>query len=136
MKSLILNLLILTSILFGGLLMPLAQAQALDCGNPTTSADQIKCGACGASGQKTCPATPTNTIGNTLRTVVNVITVFAGAIAVIMIIVGGLRYITSGGNSEGTKSARNTILYAVVGLIIVALAQIIVHFVLNNTPKA
>ncbi|MBX4197632.1 hypothetical protein KW801_03715 [Candidatus Saccharibacteria bacterium] len=48
-----------------------------------------------------------------------------------MIIVGGFRYITSGGNPESTKSARNTILYAIIGLVVVALAQLIARFVLN-----
>ncbi|MBX4197631.1 pilin [Candidatus Saccharibacteria bacterium] len=58
-----------------------------------------------------------------------------GVIAVIMIIVGGFRYITSGGNPESTKSARNTILYAIIGLVVVALAQIIVRFVLSSSTN-
>ncbi len=49
-----------------------------------------------------------------------------------MIIVGGLKYITSGGDSGNITSAKNTILYAIVGLIVVALAQIIVRFVLQR----
>jgi hypothetical protein len=49
-----------------------------------------------------------------------------------MIIVAGFRYITSGGKQESVTGAKNTILYAVIGLIIVALAQIIVRFVLNK----
>jgi hypothetical protein len=62
--------------------------------------------------------------------VINLFSVIVGVIAVIMIIVGGLKYITSGGDSAGVTSAKNTILYAVVGLIVVALAQFIVRFVL------
>jgi hypothetical protein len=72
---------------------------------------------------------------NTIKDVIDVISVIAGAIAVLMIIVGGLRYITSAGNAEGAKSARNTILYSVIGLIVIALAQIIVHFTLNTVAK-
>jgi hypothetical protein len=53
-----------------------------------------------------------------------------------MLIIGGFRYITSGGNSEGIGKAKNTIIYAIIGLIIVALAQIIVQFVLNKTANA
>ena len=49
-----------------------------------------------------------------------------------MIIVGGLRYITSGGESSNISGAKTTIIYALVGLVIVALAQFIVHFVLNK----
>ena len=75
-------------------------------------------------------------IGKLIRTIINVLSVLIGAIAVIMIIIGGFRYIVSSGNPEQAKNARNTILYAIIGLVIVALAQIIVHFVLNNTNNA
>lgn len=63
----------------------------------------------------------------------NVLSVVVGAAAVVMIIVGGFRYTTSGGKEEGVKNAKNSILYALIGLIIVALAQVIVRFVLNKT---
>lgn len=84
-----------------------------------------------------CNATDTSgAINNTISTVINVISVIVGAVAVIMIIVGGFRYVTSAGNPEGAKSARSTILYAIIGLVVVALAQLIVHFVLNKTTTA
>jgi hypothetical protein len=67
-----------------------------------------------------------------VKKIINILSVLVGAIAVIMIIFGGFRYVTSAGNDTNVSSAKNTILYAVIGLIIVALAQIIVHFVLNN----
>jgi hypothetical protein len=70
-----------------------------------------------------------------IKKVINILSVLIGAIAVVMIIIGGFRYVTSAGNAEGTKAARNTILYALVGLIVVALAQIIVHFVLNSVTN-
>lgn len=66
------------------------------------------------------------------QTVVNFLSVIVGVIAVIMIIVGGFRYITSGGDSGNVSGAKNTLIYAIVGLIIVALAQFIVNFVLTN----
>lgn len=66
------------------------------------------------------------------KTIVNILSVIVGVVAVIMIIVGGFRYITSGGDSGNVSSAKNTLIYAIVGLIIVALAQFIVHFVLTN----
>jgi hypothetical protein len=53
-----------------------------------------------------------------------------------MIIVGGLKYITSGGDSGNVSGAKNTILYAIVGLVVVALAQIIVRFVLTRVTTA
>jgi len=53
-----------------------------------------------------------------------------------MLIFGGFRYVTSGGKQESVTSAKNTIIYAIIGLVIVALAQIIVQFVLNKTSQA
>jgi cytochrome bd-type quinol oxidase subunit 2 len=79
---------------------------------------------------------PNDKVTNLIKKIINILSVIIGAIAVVMIIVGGFRYITSGGNAEGTKAARQTIVYAIVGLIIVALAQIIVHFVLNSVNNA
>jgi heme/copper-type cytochrome/quinol oxidase subunit 2 len=73
------------------------------------------------------------TLDDTIATAINLLSVFAGIIAVIMIIVGGFRYITSAGNPEAAKSARNTILYAIIGLVVVAMAQVIAKFVLNKT---
>lgn len=74
----------------------------------------------------------TERINDLIRSVINLLSVIVGVIAVIMIIVGGLRYITSGGNDTSVTSAKNTILYAIIGLIIVALAQVLVRFTLNQ----
>ena len=73
--------------------------------------------------------------------VIDILSVVVGIIAVIMIIYGGFRYISSGGESNSVSSAKTTLIYAIVGLIIVALAQVIVHWVLNtsttfSTPNA
>jgi len=63
-----------------------------------------------------------------IKTVVNVLLYFIGALSVIMIIYGGFKYITSSGESSGITSAKNTILYALIGLIIAVLAFSIVNF--------
>lgn len=68
--------------------------------------------------------------------IVNILSIIVGIVAVIMIIFGGFKYITSGGESSNVSGAKNTLIYAIVGLIIVALAQFIVHFVLNNVGNA
>lgn len=71
---------------------------------------------------------------NTLLTkIINIFSAVVGVIAVVMIIVGGLRYITSGGDTSHVSTAKTTIIYALVGLVIVALAQLIVHFVLTQS---
>lgn len=74
----------------------------------------------------------TSALQDLIKTVVNVFSIVVGVIAVIMIVIGGLKYITSGGESSNISSAKTTIVYALVGLVIVALAQFIVHFVLNK----
>ena len=77
-------------------------------------------------------ASGTSTVNNIITTVINLFSVVVGVIAVIMIIYAGLKYITSGGDSAKITSAKNTIVYAIIGLIVVALAQFIVKFVLNK----
>jgi hypothetical protein len=77
----------------------------------------------------------TDTIDKTIQFAVNLITTIVGIAAVIMIIVNGLKYVTSSGDSNSISSAKNGIIYAIVGLIIAALAQVIVRFVLSRvTP--
>lgn len=67
-----------------------------------------------------------------IGTVINILSIIVGVVAVIMIIFGGFKYITAGGDSGKLTSARHTITYAIVGLVIVALAQFIVQFVLKQ----
>jgi hypothetical protein len=55
-----------------------------------------------------------------------------GAAAVIMLIIGGLRYILSGGDPNSTSSARSTILHAVIGVVVAMSAQLILSFVLRR----
>ena len=86
----------------------------------------------GSGGDCTAGGEAETKVNEIITLVINVFSVVVGVIAVIMIIVGGLKYITSGGDSGNITSAKNTILYAIVGLVIVALAQIIVKFVLSK----
>ena len=67
-----------------------------------------------------------------LSNIINIFSWIVGIVSVIMIIYGGFRYIISGGDSNGVTAAKNTILYAIIGLVIVALAQVIVQFVLTK----
>ena|SRR5665213_2826946 len=85
-----------------------------------------------SQGDCTDTTSPTK-VNNLLTEIINVFSVVVGIVAVIMIIVAGFRYITSGGKQESVGNAKNTILYAIIGLVIVALAQIIVKFVLQKS---
>lgn len=66
------------------------------------------------------------------NTVTSVLLFVIGAISVIMIIIGGLRYVTSGGDSSNVSAAKNTILYAIVGLIVALLSYALINFVLSS----
>lgn len=100
--------------------------------NPAKGA--IQSGVCDASGQTTCDTKTANTsLKDTVDAVINILSVAVGIAAVIMIIVAGFKYITSAGNEQSVTSAKKTLLYAIIGLVIVVLAQIIVRFVLGKT---
>lgn len=73
-----------------------------------------------------------STLESLAKTVINLFSIIVGVAAVLMIIYGGFRYVTSGGASDKVGNAKNTLIYAIIGLIIVALAQAIVHFVLDQ----
>ena len=70
--------------------------------------------------------------GGIFRTITNVLLFLIGAVSVIMLIIGGIRYTVSGGDSTAVTSAKNTILYAVVGIVVALLAYAVVNFVLNS----
>lgn len=84
-------------------------------------------GQCSAAGSDA-----TTKINNIVHTAVNLLSAVVGIVAVIMIIIGGFRYVTSGGSDTSVTAAKNTILYAIIGLVVVALAQIIVRFTLSK----
>ncbi len=55
-----------------------------------------------------------------------------GAAAVIMVILGGLKFITANGDANSVSSARNTVLYALIGIVVFAASQLIVRFVISS----
>lgn len=67
--------------------------------------------------------------GGIFSDITNILLFVIGAVAVIMIVIGGLRYVISGGDAKQVQAAKNTILYALVGVIIAILAYAIVNFV-------
>jgi hypothetical protein len=76
---------------------------------------------------------PTTLFGGSdsiFTTIVNILLFIIGAICVIMLIWGGIRYTTSGGASASVTAAKNTILYAIIGLVIAFLAFALVNWVL------
>lgn len=99
-----------------------------------TAAKNAVCDGLGLTGGSNGCQTPADgpSVNSIIRTVISFLSFIIGFIAVIMVIIGGLKYVTSNGDANSISSAKNTILYALIGLVIVALAQVIVRFVLNT----
>lgn len=84
-----------------------------------------------------CDGCPSNLFGETgiFRQITSTILYIVGIIAVIMLIWGGIRYVVSGGDAKKVTDAKNTVLYAIIGLIVAFLAFAIVNFVINALPS-
>jgi hypothetical protein len=92
----------------------------------TTAAGADNDTTCGDNGKQKC------TLGLRIQQVVNVLLFIVGVISVIMIIIGGIRYVLSNGDSSQITGAKNTVLYAVIGLIVSLLAYAIIDFVVKQ----
>ena len=77
---------------------------------------------------------PTELFGGTgvITSIISILLFVVGALSVIMLIIGGLRYAVSGGSATAVTAAKNTVLYAIVGLIIAFLAYAAINFVLTT----
>lgn len=71
------------------------------------------------------------TLQSTVQTVINTMLYIVGILAVVMIIYSGIRYITAHGDKGQVESAKNTLIYSVVGLVIAIVAYAIVNFVIG-----
>ena len=109
-----------------GVLSPLALTQSASAVNPVQDA-------CANSGSASslCQNTAGNSVSSVVGIIVNVLLFVVGIISVIMIIISGLKYATSNGDTGNVTSAKNTLLYAVVGLIVAFVAFAIVNWVLK-----
>ena len=129
MKHLLTSLFVTLSLAFSGAaLAPLSAAVAVSpapiC--QTTASDTDVCGEVknGQSSNK-------NPVISVLKIVIDVIAVIIGIAAVIVLIVSGMRMITSQGDAQSVATARSTIIYALIALVVAALAPFLVGFVLN-----
>lgn len=123
-----------TSIIFGAMIATGGMVSVLSA--TSVSADttsKIKQGVTDSGAKST-----DNTQGllSTIKIVVNILLFIIGAIAVIMIIIAGFRMVTANGDSGTISQARNTVLYAVIGIIVAFMAFAIVNFVASQLEKA
>lgn len=104
-----------------------ATTQPKDCTNPkVTLVGGTECA------QPTDVASNLTGSGGIFATVANILLFLVGAVAVIMLIIGGLRYVTSNGDQNAVTGAKNTIMYAIIGIIVAFLAYAGVQFVTSQ----
>lgn len=89
-------------------------------------------GQCGTNSNVVCNSATKDTASSYAMTIINTILYILGIVAVIMIVIGGFRYVVSNGDSASITAAKNTIFYAVIGLVVAILAFTIVNFVVDK----
>lgn len=109
------------SMIGSSLLAPLALAE---CANATDCAQQ---GMNSANNGGT-----TKSVGDIIAVIANILIVIVAAVSVIMIIVGGIKYTLTQGDQNAVTTAKHTVLYAVIGLIVAIVAYAIVNFVITT----
>lgn len=125
MRRPLLVLAIITSLMVLSIL-PLRQASAFTILDGACDGATSESEVCTSSGGN--PVSGTN--GVILR-VVDIVSFIIGVAAVIMVILGGLKYITANGDANSLSSAKNTILYAIIGVVVAAFANIIIRFIIR-----
>jgi len=98
-------------------------------GSNTAEQNQVLSGVGDAGSSNNCSDAGAT---NILKTVTNILSLVAGAVAVIMVITAGFKYITSSGDPNKVAAAKNTLIYALIGIAVAAFAQTLVHFVINK----
>lgn len=98
----------------------------------SASAIDIISSGCKGNGSSTVCKSKGDDLPSLLKTVVNTLLFVLGMVAVVMIVIGGIRYTTSNGDAGSIKSAKDTILYSVAGLVVAILSFAIVNFVIGR----
>lgn len=124
MKKLFYTTLVALAVTFGGTLLLSPQTAGAQ-----TPKEQICAGVNVVAGGSNCSGGDAQ-INKIVDAIIDVFSIVVGIVAVIMVMVGGFKYITSNGDAGNVSSAKKTIIYAIVGLVVVALAQFIVQFVI------
>jgi amino acid transporter len=131
MKKILLSLTVWLALLLAGAgILPGGTAYAA-CGHATDAKGQVLQGIGETGGD--CSGSG---LIHAVTAAVNILSLITGIAALIMIIVGGFKYITSGGDSNKVSNAKSTLIYALVGLFVAAVAQVLVHFVIHEADKA
>lgn len=123
MKKLFAKAIIITAVVAGGLFTAAPAMAAPYSVDPCTADPNASI----CSSQATSAS-----LESIIKTIVNILLYLIGIIAVIMLIIGGIRYAVSGGDQAAVTAAKNTILYAIIGLVVAIFAYAIVNWVLTS----
>ncbi|MCL4358105.1 pilin [Patescibacteria group bacterium] len=135
MKKLFLLALITPAILVFQFVQPPSLYAAKKCSQGLSQAECSACSGISELGTGQNCQSKGSTLKSVIKTVVSVLSLLLGAIAVIMIIISGFRFVISGGGSNGVAAAKGTLIWALVGLAIALLAQAIVTWVIGTSAK-
>ena len=127
LKSILLPLIIAFTLM----LIPSSVVYAASCGNADSAKGQVLQGV-GLTGDN-CDDAKVNSI---FAIIVNLLSIVVGILAIIAILYAGAKYILSSGDSGKVENAKSTLIYAIVGLAVASLAQLLVHFVLFRATNA
>lgn len=113
---------------------PVALAEDTNCSISKGITGGMECTGQGTQTDEDGNVTPAENrdIGSIFKTITDALLFIVGAVAVIMLIFGGFRYVTSGGDAQAVTSAKNTILYAVIGIVVALLAFAVLDFVTDQ----
>lgn len=99
---------------------------------PVVDLDNACSGVGGNTASSICKSRGENIKGDFAKSLTNLLLFILGSVAVVMIIIGGIKYASANGDASQITSAKNTIMYSVVGLIVAIMAWSIVSFVINQ----
>ena len=74
--------------------------------------------------------TSSGSLIGSITNIVNAMLTLAAVIAAIFVIIGGVRYITAQGDEDAVAAAKNTVIYAIIGVVVIALSAVIVNFII------
>ena len=128
-KTAIAGLLMVPALALGSAAFVPTSAFAADCSDTDSISGGLDCANPGT--KETCLFT-TDTCTGYFTTIVNTALFIIGALSVVMLIYGGIRYTISMGDAKNVEAAKNTIMYAIIGIVVAMLAFAIVNFVIGK----
>jgi hypothetical protein len=139
MLGVVMNIVLLSPVLAADP-VPSPPSAAIDCTDPSAGCSKKEAACNGAGGAwsahgletGTCSSSDSRTVNSTLRQVMTILFYVSGSIAILMIIIGGVRYVVSAGDQSAVANAKNTVMYSVIGLVVIMVSAALVSFVLNN----